>query len=334
MRHWIRNAVWNDAQNRLRTPIRLLAVGVVFSLITAVFGVGLFSVLGLTGVDPGAFDEFTLLVIGSVVSVPATVATLWLGARYVDRRPFVDYGLHIDRTWWLDLGFGLVLGAGLQIGIASVGLLAGWYSVGGLFLAQGPVGLGGALLLVAVLFVSVGIVEELLARGWLLTNLAEGLLAAGRRAAVGIAVLLSSVLFGVAHLANPGASWVSATIISFAGVFLAVGYVLTGELGIPIGVHITWNFFQGPVFGLGVSGLEMPVAIVALEPIGPEWITGGGFGPEAGLLGFLAVLVGITATLLWVYHRTGSVKIHAAVTAGDGQRRSPTDRSAETPIDR
>ena len=315
MKRTIRTIIWNDEERRVRLPWRLLAFGLAFLLFTLGFGLAVFAAATTVGVDFVDFDEFTLLAVGSLLSVPATAATLWVTARYVDRRKATDYGLGIDREWWLDLGFGLALGAGLQTGIALVGLLAGWYAVDGLFVSDRS--LLVALVIAAVLFVSVGVVEELLARGWLLTNLAEGLSALGSRAAVALAVLVSSVIFGVAHLANPGASAISAIIISLAGVLLAAGYVLTGELGIPIGIHVTWNFFQGPVFGLGVSGIDLPVAVIALDPIGPDWVTGGGFGPEAGLLGFLAVIAGIAATVLWIRHRTGTVSIHGSIVDPD-----------------
>lgn len=301
-------------------------------------GLGLFVVASLAGIDPTTVEQITLLAVGSLLSVPTTAVMLWIVARYVDRRAPTDYGLRIDSLWWADFAFGLVLGAGLQTGIALVGLLAGWYLVDGTFVADGS--FLSTLFLVLALFVSVGVVEELLARGWLLTNLAEGLRVVGERAAVGLAVLVSSGLFGVAHLANPGASAVSATIISLAGVFLALGYVLTGELGIPIGIHVTWNFFQGPVFGWRVSGIEMPGAVIALEPVGPEWATGGGFGPEAGLLGLVAILFGLVAIVLWVRYQDGTVGVHEAVTTPDlrhsddlepaevdGPRREPSRQS-------
>ncbi|AUX09968.1 CAAX amino terminal protease family [Halalkaliarchaeum desulfuricum] len=311
MKETLRTALWNSRERRARAPWRLLAAGVAYVLVTLVLSLAVFAVAASAGIDPTAFGEFTLLVVGSLLSVPATGVTLWMVARYVDRRFLTDYGLRVDREWWLDFGFGLGLGAVLQSGIALVGLLAGWYTVEALFVADGSFLVG--LALAGVLFLSVGIVEELLARGWLLTNLAEGLGRFGTRTAVGLAVFVSSSLFGIAHLANPGASAVSAVVISLAGVFLALGYVLTGELGIPIGVHVTWNFFQGPVFGLGVSGIQLPVALVALEPAGPGWATGGGFGPEAGLLGLLAVVVGTVATISWVRRRHGTAEIHRLI---------------------
>jgi hypothetical protein len=112
------------------------------------------------------------------------------------------------------------------------------------------------------------------------------------------------------HIFNPNAGLVSSFNIFLAGLLLlGVGRLLTGELAIPIGVHITWNFVQGNVLGFPVSGVDYRWATVfATQQHGPELWTGGAFGPEAGLLGVLAMLLGALLTILWVrwrYGRTG-----------------------------
>ncbi len=75
--------------------------------------------------------------------------------------------------------------------------------------------------------------------------------------------------------------------------------MLTGELAIPIGIHITWNFFQGNVFGFPVSGTNAGATLVAIKQSGPDIFTGGAFGPEAGLIGIAAVFLG--SVLIWWY---------------------------------
>jgi hypothetical protein len=132
----------------------------------------------------------------------------------------------------------------------------------------------------------VGWQEELLARGYWLQNLAEGLNPIW-------AVLISSVLFALGHLLNPNVSWNAILGLVFAGIFLAYGYLRTRQLWLPIGLHIGWNFFEGTVFGFQVSGLtEMPQLIRQVVQ-GPELVTGGLFGPEAGLVVLPAMALGV-----------------------------------------
>ncbi|MFB6236307.1 MAG: lysostaphin resistance A-like protein [Halopenitus sp.] len=319
----IRRAVWASDERRLRMPVRLLLTGLVFVLVSVALG-GILRVAGIGGSGAGAYAAIVQvglsgLVVAVVVLVPC--------GRFLDRRRLRDFGFRQDRDWWVDCGFGLALGAGLQAAVFGVGWLAGWYEVTATFVSDGSFAVGFASVL--VLFLSVGIYEELVARGWLLTNLAEGLRFAGESVAVGVAVVLSAGVFGAAHAVNPGATTLSTGIIGLAGVFLALGYVLTGELAIPIGVHVTWNLFQGAVFGFGVSGLSLPATVLATKPTGPKLLTGGSFGPEAGLLGLAAIVVGSGAIVAWVQWRTGSVGIHPRVTAPELVTDVDSGREAE-----
>jgi hypothetical protein len=168
-----------------------------------------------------------------------------------------------------------------------------------------------------VLFLCVGISEEMLSRGYQITNLAEGLNfpgLGGPKVAVLLAWVISSSLFGLGHLGNPNATVVSTLNIALAGLLLGIGYVLTGRLAIPIGLHITWNFFQGNVFGFPVSGLEpVGATVLSIEQGGPLLFTGGVFGPEAGLIGIAAVLAGSLLTALWVRARFGKAAIETSI---------------------
>jgi hypothetical protein len=94
---------------------------------------------------------------------------------------------------------------------------------------------------------------------------------------------------------------------------LAAGYALTGELAIPLGLHFSWNYAQGALFGFPVSGVRVGLAVVRTRETGPDLLTGGAFGPEAGLLGVAAVLLGIGCVALWVQARTGDIRLDPAV---------------------
>jgi hypothetical protein len=80
-------------------------------------------------------------------------------------------------------------------------------------------------------------------------------------------------------------------------------------LAIPIGLHITWNFFQGNVFGFPVSGTDAGATFIAIEQGGDALVTGGAFGPEASLIGIGAMVLGCALTVLWVRLRYGSAGI-------------------------
>ncbi|MGH7969800.1 MAG: lysostaphin resistance A-like protein, partial [Limisphaerales bacterium] len=111
-----------------------------------------------------------------------------------------------------------------------------------------------------------------------------------------IAVLLSGALFGLLHVANPGATVESTIAIALeAGVLLAAAYVLTRSLWFPIGLHFGWNFTEGGIFGTSVSGGKSATGLIATHVSGPNYLTGGLFGPEASLP---AVLVCLMAALV------------------------------------
>ena len=126
-----------------------------------------------------------------------------------------------------------------------------------------------------------------------------------------LAWVISSIFFGALHIGNPNATFLSTANIAVAGLMLGLGYVLTGELAIPIGLHITWNLFQANVYGFPVSGLKpLGATFLEIEQGGPETWTGGPFGPEAGLIGVSAMILGGLLITLWVRLRSGKVAIH------------------------
>lgn len=310
---------WNAEERRLRAGWRLLLVAVLFvlaSLATALVTVVAAPLLGVQARP--ASPTAPWLAITRPIQLAATLLTLGFLALVADRRRLRDYGLRFGRTWWLDLGFGLALGAALQTGIFLVEYAVGWVRVVGVAVTADP-GASFAVWVVAaaVGYLAVGVYEELFARGYLLTNVAEGLDGLGpidARGAVAGGTLLSALVFGGLHAVNPAATAVSTATLVLAGVFLAVGYVLTDELAIPIGLHISWNFFQGVVWGFPVSGVSVGVSVVAVEQSGPTVVTGGQFGPEAGLIGVAAMLLGMVGIGAWVRYRGGDLRIHPGIT--------------------
>jgi hypothetical protein len=311
--HLLITPFWNRKEQRLRAFWRIALLVVLFGVLT--IAIAFFGRVLTAGWLLNVRGYSSLINLMNVITLPiAAVLSMWLAARFLDRRPFADFGLHLNARWWLDLSFGLLLGAVLMGSIFLAELSAGWLRITGSFQTVSPAApFGLAILEPLVLFVCVGIYEEMLVRGYLLRNLAEGwrFPRIGARGALLLAWLASSLLFGLLHAGNPNATLISTLNISLGGLFLGLGYVLTGELAIPIGVHITWNFFQGNVFGFPVSGGTLSRAsFISIEQGGPPLWTGGAFGPEAGLVGVLAMLVGSLLTLLWVRMRQQRLALH------------------------
>jgi hypothetical protein len=104
-----------------------------------------------------------------------------------------------------------------------------------------------------------------------------------------------ALLFGAIHIYNADATLISVLVTMLAGVLLSVAYLRTHALWLAWGFHLAWNLSMGAIFGLPVSGLTTFSTIVQTNTAGPRWLTGGAYGPEAGLFTFIVLIVGIVA---------------------------------------
>jgi len=101
------------------------------------------------------------------------------------------------------------------------------------------------------------------------------------------ALVISAILFGLMHLPNSNATLgAAAAIMIEAGVMLAAAYMLTRRLWLCIGIHAAWNFTQGGIFSIAVSGTASQ-GLLSGSLQGPGWLTGGQFGVESSLLAVL-----------------------------------------------
>ncbi|MDE0200144.1 MAG: CPBP family intramembrane metalloprotease [Caldilineaceae bacterium] len=301
---------WDSDDRRLRALWRLTLHVVLVAVLFVALGV-LVTLASEELEDSSAIGIVEMALFGLAI-----VAGTLLAARFLDRRPISDLGLQFSSHWWRDLGYGLFLGAFLMLLIFLAELALGWVTVKEIFLTNRSVPFGLAIFWPLTLFLAVGIYEELLSRGYYFKNLAEGLSFSplGRRRAILLAWLISSAVFGLLHAGNPNATVVSTVNLFLAGLFLGLPFLLTDQLAMPIGIHITWNFFQGIVFGFPVSGTSASeTTFIAVQQGGPDLWTGGAFGPEAGLLGIAATTVGSLLVVWWVKRTRGSVGFALAV---------------------
>jgi membrane protease YdiL (CAAX protease family) len=316
------NPFWNSNERRLRSLLRIVLQLILYLL----FALGLVFIMSdlLMPLIP---PDSPLLVIrfrnnfllgeltSPLIALGATLLSMFLAAKFLDKRRFCDFGFHREKGWWNDFFFGLGLGAVLMAFIFLVELSLGWIRVIGFFSprAGNPFWLG--ILIDLITFICVGIYEEMLLRGYVLRNLAEGMNFKRLKptTAVLLATFFSSVIFSLLHLTNPGASILSFINLLIGGIFLSLGFILTGELAIPIGLHIAWNFFQGVVFGFPVSGVAAINPVISIEQTLNNPITGGIFGPEAGAIGLLATFLGSFLILAWCRKLKGNITLQASL---------------------
>lgn len=279
----------NPQENRIRAGWRLLiqSLGFLFLL--------LFSYLLL-----GDFLSENLMLVW--VSIVATIS-VWLAAKGLDYRTLNEYGLALNTVWVQHLLVGFGFGFGAMGLIFIIYLSMGWIEIIGYGWQRYQ---NGYYILVfashLLAMCSVGYYEELWSRGYQIKNLAEGLNFQKFKSeyAIAAAILLTSIFFGVLHAWNPHATVLSTIVITLAGIMFAIPYVITGQLGLSIGLHISWNFFQGGIFGFAVSGISSPSSIFQIRTSGPEMWTGGLFGPEAGLFGLIFISLIVLVLLIYL----------------------------------
>ena len=245
------------------------------------------------------------LVETQLIAAIAITASVWFARGVFDRRSFSSLGLQVDRQTGRDLVVGFLIAALMLTLVYTLERIPGWLTTQSTNQFKAPV-LETLLALVGMLgfFLVTGWQEELYFRGYLMNNLEEGL-------SRFLGVLLSALVFGFVHLTNPHATFQSVVGISLFGLLMAFACLRSGRLWLAIGLHSAWNFIEGPLLGYPVSGLNM-VRVIQTQVDGPTLITGGLFGPEAGLVVIPALTLG--AVLIWFYTRPRHPIDNAALT--------------------
>jgi membrane protease YdiL (CAAX protease family) len=230
---------------------------------------------------------------GTMLAVAAgtalgTVLAVWLMRRFFDGPSLLDLGLRTGPGWLGQTVLGLALGPAMFLSVLLVLLAAGWATV-----APGRVTAAGLMSALAT-YALVAFSEEVLARGWIFQTLERG---RGTR----VAVIGSSVVFAALHGFNPDFTVAALLGLVLAGLLLAQAYLVTRRLWLPLALHFSWNVGEGPLFGFPVSGLPAD-GLLSVTPTGPELVTGGAFGPEAGVV--IVVGIALASGVLALYGRS------------------------------
>ena len=231
-----------------------------------------------SAIPANSFKTMDANLASTALAVLPFLLAYWLLARFIERRPLseLDWRKSPQLLWGL-------LAALLLFALVTAELwAANVFSISGV----GDAPLWTLFLLTAMV---PGITEEIVSRGILFRLTEEGL-------GTWIALLVSALFFGFAHISNPGATaWSSLAISIEAGLLFGLLYHVTRSLWWCIGLHVGWNFVQGAVFGIPVSGIEVD-GLIESRLQGPDWLSGGGFGAEASVLTVLTC--GVISLLL------------------------------------
>ncbi|MCB0015647.1 MAG: CPBP family intramembrane metalloprotease [Anaerolineales bacterium] len=257
----------------VRIPPVTLILGFVFvALPMVVIGPVLNPLPGFLLPESPWRDVLSLLL--SLIRAAVAVVAYWLFVHWVEDRPVPEISLKNAIPEFLS---GLAAGSILFVLTIGTIWLLGYYQV---------VAFNGLAFIWAPLATAVmaGIVEEILFRALLFRLFEEWL---GSWMALGI----SALFFGFAHGANPNATVVSSAAIALeAGLLLAAAYMVTRRLWLAAGIHLAWNFVQGGIFGVAVSGIAQ-TGLLEANLSGPALLSGGEFGAEASLVAVIFCLL-------------------------------------------
>jgi membrane protease YdiL (CAAX protease family) len=260
----------------LRSPAVLLILG----LAIMILGMGVASILvRLSGEALGNGDVAAATVSGAVIEIAILVLAYWFFVRVIEGGPFTDFGMK---------GAPGELAAGIGLGALLMSLTIGAMALLGVYHVTGA-NPATVLLPAAAAALATSVGEEILLRGVVFRQIERGL-------GSWIALLISALLFGFLHMGNDDSSLLAGAAIALqAGILLAAVYMVTRRLWAAIGVHASWNFFQGGVYGVPVSGRD-PNGLLISERTGPPLLSGGEFGAEASIIAVLvAVVAGVWA---------------------------------------
>lgn len=237
------------------------------------YGQAILSTSGVNGpLNPAELGGAIVNFIGAIVAVIIT-------QRFMRGRRVWDLGLRPYKLAPLDTVAGLLF-APITLAVVFVVERSLGYIVG----TKGPTFDWGQLSLYFLTFLLVAFSEEIVVRGFFLQTLNSGWDGT-------VAVIGSSVFWGLTHILNPSSSPIAALDIMVVGLIFAYAYVITGHLWLPIALHLAWNLAEAAIFGFPVSGfmLKQPVFQPFIE--GPAAVTGGNFGPEGGIVMVFALAV-------------------------------------------
>ena len=294
-----RAGIYGHNTTRVRASWRI-AVPILIGLVVFVVSFVLGSMLPI---PQGRAQVVPFLVTPLVVC-----AVVWRTGPWLDNRSIRAYGFSLSRTWWVQAGGGVILGVLIIAITLFLSVLLGSAALAPSGTAGEPVSIVW-LSLFCLGFAGVALWEELVFRGVFIVNGIEGISAGGypRTIAVSTALFGSVVIFALVHIpggvAEGHPAWLIAMWTASLGLLTGVGFLLTGELALPMGAHFAINFVPINVIGLSPTANMTGVPTVLAIESATTGLAAPMFGPLT-----VANLIGCVGILGWYSWRRGGAK--------------------------
>jgi uncharacterized protein len=289
------NEIFQNELGRIRSGWRATIFAVIFLFFSSMFGAALVGFVTILTQD----EDLTFLnspagmmITSSITLLLATIIGLICGKVFEDL-PSKALGWAFHKSWVLQSFLGLLVGGLAMVFAAAVAIPSGGLS----FSVNNSIELlsilQAAAFSVGVLIVAAA-AEEIMFRGYVLQTLVRANLA-------WLGILVTSLPFAIVHLGNPNAEWFSTLNTALAGVWLGLAYLKTRSLWFALGIHFAWNFVQGSILGLPISGLTNLTkhSFLQYSDQGPTWLTGGSYGIEGGIACTISLIFSIL--VVWFF---------------------------------
>jgi membrane protease YdiL (CAAX protease family) len=272
-------------QRTFNSPITKIILALLTFMAVVIIGQQIaVKLLGLTSLD----KDYRNLLKGLFVSASCIFSYILFFKKY-DKRAVTEFA---SKGLFKNIIIGCGIGFVLQSLTILVMYLNGSYSVVNI----NPISF---ILIPFALMFTVAIIEEVLVRGIIFRIMEEKL-------GTYISLAFSSILFGILHLANPNGTLISSICITTAGFLMGAAFIYSRNLWMPIALHFAWNFTQSGIYGAITSGNEKTNSLLTAKIQGPEFITGGAFGPEGSIQAIAFCALG-TILLLILIHKENKI---------------------------
>ena len=253
---------------------------------------GLLKIWDLVSPDLGqsGFKDELISVVNIVFYIGLNTALIlgtWITLRWIDKRPYSLLGLDFNLGGLRDFARGFALGGANILAAFIVLRISGLVTVR---LSPLKFEVLSGMMVYFLFFTVAALMEEILNRGYFFQALIEG-------TRTWIAVLFISSLFILGHMTNTGFNWTNGTFFFLHGIIYCLLYITTRSVWVPFGFHLSWNWIQGSVLGLNVSGSEIKNSLFLAQSRGPDIWSGGEFGPEGSLITILISILFIVYIL-------------------------------------